>query len=76
MVVDLGLALNSSYFSQIELFKCLLFSYTKVGKHGLIIEFTDPDYNIRRSATYLPDVPAHEGNNYCTIAEDCFEYIA
>jgi uncharacterized protein (TIGR00296 family) len=33
----------------------------EVGKHGLIIEFTDPDYNMRRSATYLPDVPAHEG---------------
>lgn len=33
----------------------------EVGKHGLIIEFTDPDYNIRRSATYLPEVPAHEG---------------
>ncbi|KAJ3689570.1 hypothetical protein LUZ61_018734 [Rhynchospora tenuis] len=33
----------------------------EVGKHGLIIEFTDPDYNTRRSATYLPEVPAHEG---------------
>ncbi|XP_078155959.1 AMMECR1 family isoform X2 [Carex rostrata] len=33
----------------------------EVGKHGLIIEFTDPDYNMRRNATYLPDVPAHEG---------------
>ncbi|KAE8666341.1 AMMECR1-like protein [Hibiscus syriacus] len=32
----------------------------EVGKHGLIIEFVD-DYNTRRSATYLPDVPAHEG---------------
>ncbi|OMP09767.1 hypothetical protein COLO4_05151 [Corchorus olitorius] len=31
-----------------------------VGKHGIIIEFTD-DYNTRRSATYLPEVPAHEG---------------
>ncbi|PKA60013.1 Uncharacterized protein AXF42_Ash009697 [Apostasia shenzhenica] len=33
----------------------------EVGKHGLIIEFTDPDYNSRRSATYLPEVAAHEG---------------
>jgi len=33
----------------------------EVGKHGLIIEFTDPDYNIRRSATYLPEVASHEG---------------
>ncbi|KAF0930670.1 hypothetical protein E2562_034199 [Oryza meyeriana var. granulata] len=33
----------------------------EVGKHGLIIEFTDPDYNMRRSATYLPEVAAHEG---------------
>ncbi|KAI8563398.1 hypothetical protein RHMOL_Rhmol03G0108800 [Rhododendron molle] len=34
---------------------------THVGKHGMIIEFTDPDYNTRRSATYLPEVAAHEG---------------
>jgi len=33
----------------------------EVGKHGLIIEFTDPEYNIRRSATYLPEVAGHEG---------------
>jgi len=33
----------------------------EVGKHGMIIEFTDPDYNTRRSATYLPEVAAHEG---------------
>ncbi|KAJ3681726.1 hypothetical protein LUZ60_014299 [Juncus effusus] len=33
----------------------------EVGTHGLIIEFTDPDYNTRRSATYLPEVAAHEG---------------
>ncbi|XP_020587965.1 uncharacterized protein At2g38710 [Phalaenopsis equestris] len=33
----------------------------EIGKHGLIIEFTDPDYNTRRSATYLPEVAAHEG---------------
>ncbi|KAL6327917.1 hypothetical protein AAG906_027328 [Vitis piasezkii] len=26
----------------------------EIGKHGIIIEFTDPDYNTRRSATYLP----------------------
>ncbi|KAG5239533.1 AMMECR1 domain-containing protein [Salix suchowensis] len=28
----------------------------EVGKHGLIIEFTDPNNNARRSATYLPEV--------------------
>ncbi|KAI3721761.1 hypothetical protein L2E82_32779 [Cichorium intybus] len=33
----------------------------EVGKHGIIIEFTDPDYNTRRSATYLPEVAAQEG---------------
>jgi len=33
----------------------------QIGMHGLIIEFTDPDYNTRRSATYLPEVAAHEG---------------
>ncbi|KAL0358595.1 UNVERIFIED_CONTAM: hypothetical protein Sangu_0708900 [Sesamum angustifolium] len=33
----------------------------EVGKHGIIIEFTDPDYNTRRNATYLPDVAAHQG---------------
>lgn len=33
----------------------------QVGKHGIIIEFNDPDYNARRSATYLPEVAAHEG---------------
>ncbi|KAL8538934.1 hypothetical protein ACS0TY_000797 [Phlomoides rotata] len=33
----------------------------EVGKHGIIIEFTDPDNNSRRSATYLPEVAAHEG---------------
>lgn len=37
----------------------------QVGKHGLIIEFTDPDYNIRRSATYLPEVAGHEGECFC-----------
>nr|CAD1845027.1 unnamed protein product [Ananas comosus var. bracteatus] len=33
----------------------------EIGKHGLIIEFTDPDCNIRRSATYLPEIAAQEG---------------
>ncbi|GLT57038.1 hypothetical protein SLA2020_300410 [Shorea laevis] len=33
----------------------------EVGRHGIIIEFTDPDYNTRRSATYLPEIAAHEG---------------
>jgi AMMECR1 domain-containing protein len=39
----------------------LFFLVNQVGKHGLIIEFTDPEYNIRRSATYLPEVAGHEG---------------
>ncbi|GLT50070.1 hypothetical protein SLA2020_235820 [Shorea laevis] len=33
----------------------------EIGKHGIIIEFTDPGYNMRRSATYLPEIAAHEG---------------
>lgn len=33
----------------------------EVGRHGMIIEFTDPDYKARRSATYLPEIAAHEG---------------
>ncbi|CAL1412652.1 unnamed protein product [Linum trigynum] len=33
----------------------------EVGVHGMIIEFTDPNNQIRRSATYLPEVAAHEG---------------
>ncbi|OAY85356.1 uncharacterized protein At2g38710-like isoform X2 [Ananas comosus] len=33
----------------------------EIGKHGLIIEFTDPSKNTRHSATYLPEVAAHEG---------------
>lgn len=32
----------------------------EVGKHGMIIEFTDPD-NTRRSAVYLPEVAADLG---------------
>lgn len=35
--------------------------FLQVGKHGIIIEFTDPNYNTRRNATYLPEVAAHEG---------------
>lgn len=38
----------------------------KVGKHGIIIEFTEPVTGIKRNATYLPEVPAHEG----TIFDD------
>ncbi|KAH6762610.1 AMMECR1 family [Perilla frutescens var. hirtella] len=33
----------------------------EVGTHGMIIEFTDPDYNTKRSATYLPEIAAQEG---------------
>ncbi|KAJ7559219.1 hypothetical protein O6H91_04G074500 [Diphasiastrum complanatum] len=32
----------------------------EIGKHGMILEFMDPD-NLRRSATYLPEVAAQEG---------------
>eukprot|EP00270_Netrium_digitus_P011833 TRINITY_DN3786_c0_g2_i2.p2 TRINITY_DN3786_c0_g2~~TRINITY_DN3786_c0_g2_i2.p2 ORF type:complete len:208 (+),score=46.17 TRINITY_DN3786_c0_g2_i2:404-1027(+) len=32
----------------------------EVGKHGMILEFTDP-HNTRRSATYLPEVALQEG---------------
>lgn len=32
----------------------------EIGKHGMILEFTDPD-NYRRSATYLPEIAAQEG---------------
>uniref|UniRef100_A0A0C9S2N1 TSA: Wollemia nobilis Ref_Wollemi_Transcript_18842_1296 transcribed RNA sequence n=1 Tax=Wollemia nobilis TaxID=56998 RepID=A0A0C9S2N1_9CONI len=32
----------------------------EVGKHGMILDFTDPD-NKSRSATYLPEVAAQEG---------------
>lgn len=44
----------------------LLVSFLQVGKHGIIIEFSDPDYNTRRSATYLPEVAASEGN-FCSL---------
>ncbi|CAN1268423.1 Uncharacterized protein At2g38710 [Linum perenne] len=36
----------------------------EVGVHGIIIEFTDPNSNTRRSATYLPEVAAHEGTSF------------
>lgn len=32
----------------------------EIGIHGIIIEFTDPSSKLRRSATFLPEVPAHE----------------
>lgn len=47
-------------------FTSILFSrmkwFVQVGNHGIIIEFTNPDYNIRRNATYLPEVTTQEGN--------------
>lgn len=36
--------------------------FVQVGTHGIIIEFTDPNYNTKRNATYLPEVAAHEGD--------------
>ncbi|KAK6164166.1 hypothetical protein DH2020_001030 [Rehmannia glutinosa] len=41
----------------------------EVGKHGIIIEFTDPNYNTTRSGTYLPEVAAHEGYNGTITAQ-------
>jgi AMMECR1 domain-containing protein len=32
----------------------------QIGKHGMILEFTDPE-SVRRSATYLPEIAAQEG---------------
>ena len=43
--------------------------FLQVGKHGIIIEFIDPDYNTRRSATYLPDIAANEGQLSCSLFE-------
>ncbi|KAK4403955.1 hypothetical protein Sango_0764100 [Sesamum angolense] len=51
-------ALRDRRFPPYKLKNCLIWN---VGKHGIIIEFTDPDYNTRRNATYLPDVAAHQG---------------
>lgn len=33
----------------------------QVGKHGIIIEFTDPNNNTKRNATYLPEIASQEG---------------
>ncbi|XP_047323997.1 uncharacterized protein At2g38710-like [Impatiens glandulifera] len=33
----------------------------EVGKHGIVIEFTDPNDSTHHSATYLPEVAAHQG---------------
>ncbi|CAN8317163.1 unnamed protein product [Cochlearia groenlandica] len=46
----------------------------EVGKHGIIIEFTEPDTNTKRSATYLPEVPAHEGTT--TILVHYLKYLS
>jgi len=32
----------------------------EIGVHGVTIEFTDPTTSVRRSATFLPEVAAHE----------------
>jgi hypothetical protein len=32
----------------------------QIGKHGMILEFTDPE-SVRRIATYLPEIAAQEG---------------
>lgn len=51
------------------------FFVNQVGKHGLIIDFTDPDYNIRRSATYLPEVAGHEGEHFLFNLSDARLFI-
>jgi AMMECR1 domain-containing protein len=33
----------------------------QVGTHGLIIEFTDPALQCKRTATFLPEVAADQG---------------
>lgn len=33
----------------------------RVGKHGIIISFTDPEKRVKRSATFLPDVAPEQG---------------
>lgn len=33
----------------------------EVGKHGIIIDFSEPNSGTTRSATYLPEVASHEG---------------
>lgn len=42
----------------------------QIGVHGMIIEFTDPADNTRRSATYLPEVAAHEGILFFFLSKD------
>ncbi|KAL0710959.1 hypothetical protein Bca4012_017937 [Brassica carinata] len=44
----------------------------EVGKHGIIIDFTEPVTNTRRNATYLPEVPAHEA----LISQPCSNLTA
>lgn len=39
----------------------------QIVQHGLIIESTDPDYNVRHSATYLREVAALEGIFYFEV---------
>ena len=51
------------------------FLVNQVGKHGLIIDFTDPDYNIRRSATYLPEVAGDEGEHFLFHLYDAHFFI-
>ncbi|XP_042958574.1 uncharacterized protein At2g38710-like isoform X1 [Carya illinoinensis] len=47
----------------------------EVGKHGIIIEFTDPDNNTRRSATYLPEVAAQEEVRFCSVTQVLFSCV-
>ncbi|KAH9704614.1 hypothetical protein KPL70_011537 [Citrus sinensis] len=60
-VVKLGVSIRRVMKSRISASLWQLSKPVWVGTHGLIIEFTDPEYSTRRSATYLPEVAAHEG---------------
>ena len=66
--------------SELPLLRCtvsLLHSFERgstwddwdVGVHGVTIEFTDPVTGSRRSATFLPEIAAHEGWDKQTTME-------
>jgi uncharacterized protein (TIGR00296 family) len=41
----------------------------EIGTHGITIEFTDPHTHAHRSATFLPEIAAHEKWNKTTTLE-------
>eukprot|EP00983_Pelagomonas_calceolata_P135317 1162143-Pelagomonas_calceolata.AAC.22 len=54
----------------------------QVGKHGIIIEFVDPQLNCVRTATFLPDVPPEQDSEpvisfaFPSIARACPDHFA